>query len=119
MLAYGCHSRCAVTALVELDNIHKTYVLKRATPFSAAQQVFAVNGVSLAVQAGESLGIVGESGCGKSTLARLVMALEKPSQGRMRFAGRDLNALTTEELRAARRDFRWCSRTPTDRSIHA
>ncbi len=101
-----------MTALVELDNIHKTYTLKRATPFSAAQQVFAVNGVSLAIEAGESLGIVGESGCGKSTLARLVMALEKPNQGRMRFAGRDLNTLATEDLRAARRDFQMVFQDP-------
>jgi peptide/nickel transport system ATP-binding protein len=101
-----------MTALVELTDIHKAYTLKRATPFSAAQQVFAVNGVSLTVQAGESLGIVGESGCGKSTLARLVMALEKPSQGRMQFAGRDLNALPTEELRAARRDFQMVFQDP-------
>ncbi|PJI42003.1 ABC transporter ATP-binding protein [Ferrovibrio sp.] len=101
-----------MTALVELDDIHKTYVLKRATPFSPAQQVFAVNGVSLTVQAGESLGIVGESGCGKSTLARLVMALERPSRGRMRFAGRDLNALPVEELRAARRDFQMVFQDP-------
>ncbi|MEK9968427.1 MAG: oligopeptide/dipeptide ABC transporter ATP-binding protein [Ferrovibrio sp.] len=101
-----------MTALVELTDIHKTYTLKRATPFSAAQQVFAVNGVSLTVQPGESLGIVGESGCGKSTLARLVMALEKPSRGQMRFAGRDLNALSTEDLRAARRDFQMVFQDP-------
>ncbi|QDO96221.1 ATP-binding cassette domain-containing protein [Ferrovibrio terrae] len=101
-----------MTALVELTDIHKTYTLKRATPFSAAQQVFAVNGVSLVVQAGESLGIVGESGCGKSTLARLVMALEKPSQGRMQFAGRDLNTLSTDELRATRRDFQMVFQDP-------
>jgi peptide/nickel transport system ATP-binding protein len=101
-----------MTALVELDNIHKTYTLKRATPFSPGQQVFAVNGVSLAMQAGESLGIVGESGCGKSTLARLVMALEKPSHGRMRFAGRDLNSLPVEELRMARRDFQMVFQDP-------
>lgn len=101
-----------MTALVELDDIHKTYLLKRATPFSAAQQVFAVNGVSLTIKAGESLGIVGESGCGKSTLARLVMALEKPSRGRMQFAGRDLNALPPEELRAARRDFQMVFQDP-------
>jgi peptide/nickel transport system ATP-binding protein len=101
-----------MTALVELDNIHKTYTLKRATPFSAAQQVFAVNGVSLVIKAGESLGIVGESGCGKSTLARLVMALEKPNHGQMRFAGRDLNALSIEGLRAARRDFQMVFQDP-------
>jgi peptide/nickel transport system ATP-binding protein len=101
-----------MTALVELTDIHKAYTLKRATPFSAAQQVFAVNGVSLAMQAGESLGIVGESGCGKSTLARLVMALEKPSKGRMCFAGRDLNVLAPDELRAARRDFQMVFQDP-------
>ena len=101
-----------MTALVDVSDIHKIYTLRRATPFSVAQQVFAVNGVSLTIEAGESLGIVGESGCGKSTLARLVMALEKPDRGRMQFAGRDLHALSTEQLRAARRDFQMVFQDP-------
>jgi peptide/nickel transport system ATP-binding protein len=101
-----------MTVLVEAIDIHKTYTLHRATPFSAAQQVFAVNGVTLTIAAGESLGVVGESGCGKSTLARLVMALEKPDSGQLRFAGRDLHALSREDLRAARRDFQMVFQDP-------
>ncbi|WP_341909912.1 oligopeptide/dipeptide ABC transporter ATP-binding protein [Ferrovibrio terrae] len=101
-----------MTALVEVADLHKAYTLRRATPFSPAQQVFAVNGVSLAIEAGQSLGIVGESGCGKSTLARLVMALERPDHGEMRFAGRDLHALSPSDLRAARRDFQMVFQDP-------
>jgi peptide/nickel transport system ATP-binding protein len=101
-----------MTALVDVTDIHKAYTLRRATPFSPAQQVFAVNGVSLSIETGQSLGIVGESGCGKSTLARLVMALEKPDRGQMRFAGRDLHALSTADLRTARRDFQMVFQDP-------
>ena len=58
------------------------------------------------------MGIVGESGSGKSTLARLVMALEAPSSGSICFEGRDLNALSANELRAARRDFQMVFQDP-------
>ena len=51
---------------------------------------------------GESLGVIGESGAGKSTLARLVMALERPSQGRVLWDGRDVNAMPARERRALR-----------------
>ena len=101
-----------MTALVEISDLHKTYLLRRATPLSPVQRVFAVNGVSLTIEAGESLGVVGESGCGKSTLARLVMALEKPDRGQMKFAGQDLHALPAEQLRAARRDFQMVFQDP-------
>ena len=72
----------------------------------------ALRGVSLDVTAGRSMGIVGESGSGKSTLARLVMALEAPSSGSICFEGRDLNALSADELRAARRDFQMVFQDP-------
>ena len=72
----------------------------------------ALRGVTLTVTAGRSMGIVGESGSGKSTLARLVMALEAPSSGSICFEGRDLNALSANELRAARRDFQMVFQDP-------
>jgi len=74
--------------------------------------VHALNGVSFSIEAGRSLGIVGESGSGKSTLARLVMALDKPTSGRVKMLGRDLHTLPKEELRAARRDFQMVFQDP-------
>ena len=98
--------------LLELDGIVKHYRLPRESLLQPAPLVQALRGVSLRVQAGRSLGIVGESGSGKSTLARLAMALEAPTQGRVRMLGRDLNALSVAELRAARRDFQMVFQDP-------
>lgn len=61
-----------------------------------------LRGISLQLAAGESLGIIGESGAGKSTLARLLMALERPSQGQVLWSGDDVNALPAAQLRARR-----------------
>ncbi|MGN8084372.1 ATP-binding cassette domain-containing protein, partial [Variovorax sp. 22077] len=70
------------------------------------------NGVSFDVQAGQSVGIVGESGSGKSTIARLVMALDTPTSGTVSLEGRNLHALSKEELRVARRDFQMVFQDP-------
>ena len=64
----------------------------------------AVDGVSLALRQGETLGIVGESGSGKSTLARLLLRLIEPTAGTIRFSGEDLLALDAAALRRRRRD---------------
>ncbi len=58
--------------------------------------------VHFRLPAGRSLGVIGESGAGKSTLARLVMALERPSHGQVRWSGRDVNAMPARDRRALR-----------------
>jgi ABC-type microcin C transport system duplicated ATPase subunit YejF len=82
-----------------------------AVDFTLSQGMFArparfraVDGVSLSVRAGETLGVVGESGSGKSTLARAVLKLIEPSAGTVLVMGRELSQLGRRELRAARRD---------------
>jgi peptide/nickel transport system ATP-binding protein len=99
-------------ALLVADDLVKHYELPREHLLRAAPRVEALRGVSFAMQSGRSLGLVGESGSGKSTLARLVMALERPTAGRVTLLGRDLNALPHAALRAARRDFQMVFQDP-------
>jgi len=71
---------------------------------SDPELVVALDGVSLELQPGELLGLVGRSGSGKSTLARVLLGLERPDQGEVRFNGRPLEALTGPERQRMRRD---------------
>jgi peptide/nickel transport system ATP-binding protein len=101
-----------MSPLLEVKDLVKDYTLPREKLFAPPGRVQALRGVSLRIEAGRSLGIVGESGSGKSTLARLVMALDQPTSGSVRLAGRDLHALPREELRRARRDFQMVFQDP-------
>jgi peptide/nickel transport system ATP-binding protein len=98
--------------LLQVEGLARTYSLPRERLRGPAPQVHALNGVSFSIAAGRSLGIVGESGSGKSTLARLVMALDRPTAGRVLMQGRDLHALTASQLRQARRDFQMVFQDP-------
>jgi oligopeptide/dipeptide ABC transporter ATP-binding protein len=66
--------------------------------------VQAVSGVSLTLDPGETLGVVGESGCGKSTTGRAILQLHKPTSGSVRFDGQELTELSVKEMRPIRRD---------------
>ncbi len=102
----------AATPLLEVRDLVQRYTLPRESLLRSPGEVLALNGVSLSLMAGQSLGIVGESGSGKSTLARLIMALETPSSGSVLMAGRDLHRLSADELRRARRDFQMVFQDP-------
>ena len=98
--------------VLEVTDLSRHYVLPRASLFRPPEIVYALNGVSFRVARGQSFGVVGESGCGKSTLARLIMALEPPSAGKIRLLDRDIAALAPDELRGLRRHFQMVFQDP-------
>ena len=92
-----------MTTLLEARNLTKHFPLRRGLFGSDPGAVRAVDGVSFAIEAGRTLGVVGESGCGKSTTAKLVLKLEEPTAGEIRFEGRSLQSLDGDGLRQYRR----------------
>jgi oligopeptide/dipeptide ABC transporter ATP-binding protein len=89
--------------LIAVDRIAKYFPVERGWFSREEKFVRAVDGVSLRVRRGETLGLVGESGCGKSTLGRLILRLIEPSFGRVLYDGRDLVPLGQAALRPLRR----------------
>ncbi|MBO0904999.1 ABC transporter ATP-binding protein [Jiella sonneratiae] len=91
-----------LTPLVEAEGLSRNFPL-RSGFFGAHRDVFAVRDVSLSVDKGEAVGVVGESGCGKSTLGRMMLGLERPTAGAIRFDGRDLSGVSGSKRRALAR----------------
>lgn len=83
--------------MIELQNLTKRFV-------TASGGIEALRNVSLTINEGEIFGVIGRSGAGKSTLIRVINLLERPTEGKVIVAGRDLTALSASDLRVARRD---------------
>ena len=98
--------------VMSVDDLRVHFQLAAEGLFAKRQTLRAVEGISLEIGAGETLGIVGESGCGKSTLARAVLQLVPATTGRVVLLGKDLGALDRPTLRAARRDMQLILQDP-------
>ncbi len=90
--------------LLTVRNLVKSYTVQRRSVFGALPRVMAVNDVSFHLQAGETLGIVGESGCGKSTLGKSILRLIEPTSGQVFLNQRSLQGLPPSELRELRKE---------------
>ena len=89
--------------VVEADGLKKYFPVRRGLLRRTHAEIKAVDGVSFALEPGETLCLVGESGCGKSTVGRLVLRLIEPTEGSVRLDGHDITRLGREELRPWRK----------------
>jgi peptide/nickel transport system ATP-binding protein/oligopeptide transport system ATP-binding protein len=101
--------------LLELRDVHKQFAARGAIFTSGGPKVLrAVDGLSLDVARGETLGLVGETGCGKSTTARLIARLLKPDAGEVVFDGQEIGQLSNREFKPLRTRIQMVFQDPLD-----
>jgi len=102
-----------MTPLLEVSHVVKHFPIKSGILIDReVGRVRAVDDVSLSIEPGETLGLVGESGCGKSTLCRVILQLLEPTSGSIKFEGREVTGLGRNELRALRREMQMIFQDP-------
>ena len=89
--------------MLKVDKLVKHFPMKGGVFGRVVDKVHAVDGVSFEIDAGQTLGVVGESGCGKSTTGRCILRLVEPTSGEVWFEGQDVTAMGKDELRAMAR----------------
>ena len=89
--------------ILEVENLVKHFTLKQTYSDCNSKILKAVNNVSFSLKKGETLGIVGESGCGKSTLSRCILRLIEPTEGSVKFLGKNVLSMPKEEMRQLRK----------------
>ena len=102
------------TPLLEVQNLCKGFPVREGILLRARAYNQAIDNVSITVNAGETLGLVGESGCGKSTLARCVTKLHQPESGRILFEGQDILKLNRSQTLAYRRSVQMIFQDPME-----
>jgi oligopeptide transport system ATP-binding protein len=102
-----------VDKIYEVENLSKRFLLAKKLFGGGASYVGAVDDLSFSIYRGETLGIVGESGCGKSTTGRLLLKLIEPSEGKIRFEGKDLSTISGRDVKALRRDVQMVFQDPS------
>jgi len=100
--------------LLSIENLKVHFPVRGGVMLRQTGAVRAVDGVSLEIAPGETLGLVGESGCGKSTLGKAAVRLLKPTEGSIRFNGTDISHLDQRRLRPLRRDFQMIFQDPAE-----
>jgi len=103
-----------VLPLLEIRQLKMYFPVKGGVFMTAKAQCKAVDGVSLVIRAGETLGLVGESGCGKSTLGKCIVRLNQPTSGEILFDGADLAKLSRSEMKPHRRNIQMIFQDPAD-----
>ena len=98
--------------LLEVRNLKKYFPIRGGFFSRIVASVYALDGVSLALRKGQTVGLVGESGCGKSTLGKTILRLYEPNSGSIYFQGQNITSLSMNKLRPFRREMQMVFQDP-------
>ncbi|MEX2450254.1 MAG: dipeptide ABC transporter ATP-binding protein [Rhodospirillales bacterium] len=98
--------------ILSVDALVRHFSKRRAHPFAKSEVIRAVDGISFDLREGETLGLVGESGCGKTTTGRLVLGIDEPTGGTVRFDGKAVSGMSAAAWRDLRRDMQMIFQDP-------